>query len=122
MDALGLPQSRLLMAGLCGTELPTDGPVFAAMTRAVALVMWARDCNVICAPAPGDTTATATHAVARAVASETGVIQLCYGLPDDGGPSRLDISQDMPRKQRALAAHQQPGIGALYEILTRLTE
>mgnify|MGYP005815871083 CR=1 FL=1 len=88
LPALGLPPGRLLMAGLHDGRIPASGPAFAAVVRAVALVSWARDCNLICAPWPWppDQAACRTHAVAEAVAAETGIAHRCYlARPGAGG-------------------------------------
>jgi LmbE family N-acetylglucosaminyl deacetylase len=116
VQLLGLPANRLLMVGLFEGTIPSDGPVFDAVVRAVALVMWARDCNIICAPAPDapDPADVATHHIATEVATRTGVGQLHYTLPDwlpvsSPGPTpagrRLDISAHLPRKHAAIATH-----------------
>ncbi len=104
---LGLPGERLLMAGLYDGQIPVSGLVFDAVVRAVTLVMWARDCNVICAPwphaaaLPGE---RATYRVAEAVAAASGVGMLAWAPPPENG-WRLDITPWLGRKRRALAAH-----------------
>jgi LmbE family N-acetylglucosaminyl deacetylase len=116
---LGLPSARLLMVGLLDGSIPSaEGAIFDAIVRAIALVMWARDCNVILAPAPNtpDPTHEATYRIAQAVVAETGVGILLYPgyhcrvPPDmratDNLPGyRLDISAHLPAKQSAIAAH-----------------
>ena len=93
---LGLPGERLLMAGLYDGADLSPGTVFDAVVRAVALVMWARDCNVVCAPA-----VPSIGRIAEAVADRTGVGRLVYG----SGPLLLDIDPDLPAKRAAVAAH-----------------
>ena len=85
--ALGLPPERLLLAGVYGGAIPDAGPLFEAVVRAVTLVMWARDCNVICAPWPGSGPAgqSATFTVAAAVAQTSGVGLLAVA-PSDEAP------------------------------------
>jgi LmbE family N-acetylglucosaminyl deacetylase len=110
---LGLPPARLLLVGLMDSAIPTHGPVFEAVVRAMALVMWARDCNLVCAPSPNtaDPGHLAAHHMARAVVAETGVAYLGYApLPStheatSGMGWRLDISPHLPAKAAAIATH-----------------
>ncbi len=95
VQALGLPDGRLLMAGVYDGRLPSAGAGFGAVVRAVTLVMWARDCNVICAPS-GE-----AWPIAAAVAAESGVGLLAFGE----GDLRLDIGPVLDRKHAAIAAH-----------------
>jgi LmbE family N-acetylglucosaminyl deacetylase len=69
---LGLPAHRLLMAGLFDGTVAT---AFDAVVRGITMVMWARDCNAICAPGPEDRSADhrAAKAIAASVATESGV-------------------------------------------------
>jgi LmbE family N-acetylglucosaminyl deacetylase len=113
---LGLPSARLLMVGLLDGTIPTaEGAVFDAIVRAIALVMWARDCNVVLAPAPHtpDPAHQATHHIAQAVVARTGVGILLYPdfrarlpptMPDATG-WRLNIVSHLPAKHAAMAAH-----------------
>ncbi len=109
--ALGLPPERLLLAGVYGGAIPDAGPLFEAVVRAVTLVMWARDCNVICAPWPGSGPAgqSATFTVAAAVAQTSGVGLLAVA-PSDEAPlprsaRRFDVTGQMAAKRAAIAAH-----------------
>jgi LmbE family N-acetylglucosaminyl deacetylase len=110
---LGLPPTRLLMVGLLDGTIPgAEGAVFDAVVRAIALVMWARDCNVILAPAPNtaDPAHRAAHRIAQAVVTETEVGMRLYAdsrLPLAQGSAgwRLDIAAHLPAKQTAIAAH-----------------
>ncbi len=72
---LGLPADRLLLAGLSYDSLPAEGPAFDAIVHGITMVMWARDCNVICAPGPenGNGDRAAAHRIALAVAERSGV-------------------------------------------------
>ena len=110
---LGLPSGRLLMAGLYDALIPEAGPAFDAVVRGVTLVMWARDCNVICAPglqaaSPG---ARATHRIAAAVSASSGVGLLMWASADeevalaDAEAWRLDITPELPAKRAAVTAH-----------------
>ena len=110
---LGLPGERLLMAGLYDGRIPEAGPAFDTVVRGVTLVMWARDCNVICAPGPqaaATSGARAAHRIAAAVAGTSGVGLLLWaredaaGLPGAAG-WRLDITPDLAAKRAAVAAH-----------------
>jgi len=108
---LGLQPARLLMVGLLDGSPPSaEGPIFKAVVRAVAFVMWARDCNVLLAPAPNtpDPAHEATYRIARAVVAETGVGVLFYpgatAMTAEHG-QRLDISAHWAAKQAAIAAH-----------------
>ena len=116
VGCLGLPDERLLMAGLYDGQIPRSGPVFDAVVRAVTLVMWARDCNVLCAPwphahaLPGE---RATYRIAEAVCAASGVGLLAWA-PEDPPPAstagwRLDITPWLGRKRQALAAHAARG-------------
>ena len=113
---LGLPVERLLMVGLYDGTIPGDGPVFEAVVRAVVLVMWARDCNVICGPWPDAGVAErATRRIAEEVSARSGVGLLAYGAPDEGA-LRLDIGADVAAKRAAIAAHgSHPRAGAAVE-------
>ena len=103
---LGLPAHRLLMAGLFDVTVPAGGPAFEAVVQGVTMIMWGRDCNVICAPALNDGTADqiAAHHIAIAVAARSGVGLLLYqSLAADA--ARLDITAELPAKRAALAAY-----------------
>ena len=107
---LGLPHERLLMAGVYDGHIPEGGPGFDAVVRAVMLVMWARDCNVICAPWPGsggDTALRSTFGIAAAVARVSGVGLLAYaaGNATEGEGCQLDITAQLGPKRAAVAAH-----------------
>lgn len=111
---LGLSHERLLMAGVYDGQIPTDGAGFDAVVRGVTLVMWARDCNVICAPWPDpddEGGRGATWRIARAVASSSGVGLLAYveegAVPNGmaGSGWRLDIAGQLGVKRAAVAAH-----------------
>jgi len=114
---LGLPRERLLMAGLYGDDLPNAGPAFEAVVRGVTLVMWARDCNIICAPWPGPDSpdrVRAAYAIAVAVAARSGVGLLAAVGPRGRGAAVpdalcLDISADLAAKCAAVAEHAAPG-------------
>ena len=108
---LGLPSNRLLMAGLPIGHVPAEGRAFESVVHGVTTVMWARDCNVICAPALTEASPdriTAAH-IAAAVAARSGVGLLTYHLPpSEHQPAGrvLDITRDLPAKHLALAAHE----------------
>ena len=113
---LGLPAARLLMAGLYDGAIPESGPVFDAVVRAVTLVMWARDCNVVCAPWPNDECPAgyrATYRIAQAVAAGSGVGLLAFArhdvsasAPEQGVAGwRIDIAAQLEAKRAAIAAH-----------------
>ena len=115
LACLGLPPGRLLMAGVHDGAIPLGGAAFDAVVRAVTLVMWARDCNVICAPWPGPDRNGVVHVqgaawtIARAVAAASGVGLLACaagGAPAGaGGTWRLDITRHLGAKRAAVAAH-----------------
>ena len=106
---LGLPHERLLMAGVYDGHIPMEGAGFNAVVRAVTLVMWARDCNVICAPWPGggEDGRRSTFAIAETVARSSGVGLLAYAAGDAAaeGGWRLDITAQLGLKRAAVAAH-----------------
>ena len=107
---LGLPSTRLLMVGLYDDTVPREGPVFDAVVRAVTLVMWARDCNVICVPWQDDGVADrrAARVVAEAVAARSGVA-LIYAGTTAGSALRLDIRPHLSAMQAA-ANEVAPGV------------
>ncbi len=115
--ALRLPAGRLLMAGLYHGRVPTGEGDAQAIVHGITMIMWARDCNVICAPAPTGTSVQhlATHRIAAAVAAASGVGHLGYHLPpaDPLQALRLDISRDLPAKRAALADHQADPTGVM---------
>ena len=88
---LGLPDRRLLMAGLHAGRVPVVGPGLAAVVRGVGLVMWARDCNVVLSPGGGGVDQVAAAIIAAAVAGETGVGRLTWGL---AGGMRLEGTRE----------------------------
>ena len=110
---LGLPANRLLLAGLFYNALPTQGPAFDAIVHGITTVMWARDCNVICAPWPTpdparrQDDATATHRIAEAVARQSGVGLLSYLTQPDAPHNawRFDITPELMAKRGAIAEH-----------------
>jgi hypothetical protein len=112
---LGLPDDRLLFAGLPQGDFPAIGtPLFNALKAAMAEVSWRRDCNVILAPFAawdgGDATAT-TWQLACALARDV-KLPLLAGVPTDVPPSlpaktiwRLDARHWSGRKTEAGLAH-----------------
>ena len=109
---LGLPSGRLLMAGLSKGQVPTAGRDFEAVARGLTMIMWARDCNVICAPSLGKVSPDrqAASRIAAAVAGNSGVGLLTYYLPPwktvTDHAWTLDITPDVPAKSQALDDHQ----------------
>lgn len=118
LGCLGLDDERLLMIGLFDGTIPQTGVVFEAVVRAVIQVMWRMDCNVVCAPWPQscDPAHRSTHAIARAVASRSGVGHLSYvagswgasgttavAVPSEGW--RFDTTGQQSVKRDAVAAH-----------------
>jgi LmbE family N-acetylglucosaminyl deacetylase len=118
MSLLRLPDDRLLFVGLYDHTVPTDGWFFDAIVKALALIMWRYDCNVICCPwhahARGDH--LAAQRIATTVAERTGIGLMWY-LAAAGRSAntrivagarrgyRLDISPHLPAKRRALSTH-----------------
>ena len=107
---LGLPHERLLMAGVYDGHIPGGGREFDAVVRAVTLVMWARDCNVICAPWPGaedDAARRNTFGIAAAVARASGVGLLAYAAGNATANEGwlLDITAQLGPKRAAVEAH-----------------
>ena len=118
VQCLGLPAQRMLMAGLFDGTVPLGGPAFEAVVRGITLVMWARDCNVICAPASnqGGPDQIAASRIAGEVARRSGVRLLRYTQPGSRSPDccdgldpghlwRIDISRELPAKRAAIKAH-----------------
>ncbi len=117
VQCLGLPARRLLMAGLFDGTIPADGPAFDAVVRGIMLVMWARDCNVICAPSVDDAIPdrVAANRIAFKVAERSCVGLVCYqtsdrpsvspSLEEPNGLLCLDITAERPAKRAAILAH-----------------
>jgi LmbE family N-acetylglucosaminyl deacetylase len=117
MRCLGLPPQRLLMGGLFDNTVPASGPAFDDLARGIAMIMWARDCNILCVAAEHQTSATpeVVSRIAVEVVRHSGVGLLCCqlvsaqpGPGSAGDPAlqhRLDIAPDLPAKRAALAAH-----------------
>ncbi|SHI33178.1 N-acetylglucosaminyl deacetylase, LmbE family [Roseomonas rosea] len=116
---LGLRPERLLMAGLFDGPTPEEGPVFEAIIRAVRLVMWARDCNLILAPWPEGAAGRAAHRIASEVAAGSGVGHIAYAGARAVAPGaaregwRLGIAAHQPAKRAAIAAHATQGGGVV---------
>ena len=113
---LGLPPDRLLMAGLYDNTVPDEGAIFDAVVQAVTSVMWARDCNIICAPSIDSVARHHASAarIANEVAARSGVGLFQYGAPEASPlpPSivwQLDISPELSTKSDAIAAHDAIG-------------
>jgi len=99
---LGLPPGRLLMVGLHDGTVPSDGVAFRALVKGLALVMWARDCNVICVPCPDhepDRMVAAT--LAEALADDIGIPLFYAGE----GETALDIKIHEPTLHAARSAY-----------------
>lgn len=110
LERLGLPSERLLMMGLYEGTVPSSGPVFEAIVNAVAVVMWARDCGIICSPAAnaGDPEHILAHRIAAEVAARSGVGHLAY-LGDSSvvdGAWPLNIAPRLQAKQAGIASHK----------------
>jgi LmbE family N-acetylglucosaminyl deacetylase len=76
LAALGLKRDRLFLFGLHDGSLPEAPAAFQdAVIRAVAFLMWQRDCGVLVAPPAGDgaTDHDAGARVAAEIATRTGV-------------------------------------------------
>jgi hypothetical protein len=102
---LDLPANRLLMAGLLDGAEPSAGPAFEALVNGIRLIMWARDCNVICASDQPE-----IHRIAAAVAASSGVGLLsCLTRPADDAWC-LDISTELPAKRIAIGEHAALGL------------
>jgi LmbE family N-acetylglucosaminyl deacetylase len=97
---LGLPANRLLMAGLLDGAEPREGPAFDALVDGIRLIMWARDCNVICASDQPD-----IHRIAAAVAASSGVGLLSRLTHAADTAWRLDIRPELPAKYAAISEH-----------------
>jgi len=115
---LGLPADRLLMVGLYDGAIPVSGPVHEAVVRAVTLVMWARDCNVVCGPGQDSPVADrrATGLIADAVRARSGVDRIAYVA--EGG-WQLDVTLQLAAKQAAMAAHGLAGSADAVEMFVR---
>jgi LmbE family N-acetylglucosaminyl deacetylase len=119
VDILGLPPGRVHFLGFRDTVAPKSGPEYLCAVNAIIRLMCAYDCRILCAPwlhePHGDH--EAAQIIARSAASITNALLLSYlvwgwTLPPDAALSgtqvdgwRLDISDQLPMKQRAIAAH-----------------
>ena len=108
---LGLPSGRLLMAGLRSGAVPAQGRDFESVVHGVTMIMWARDCNIICAPLAAGASADriAASVIAATVARRSGVGLLNYQPAASGhhavAGKDLNITWDLPAKRAALNAH-----------------
>jgi len=114
---LGLPDDRLLFAGLKQNSFPAKGaPLFSALQLAMSEVSWRRDCNVVLAPfATNDSShaadAITTWQLADALAKDIEV-SLLARFPMTALPGlravhawRLDLPQWDNRKAMAGLSH-----------------
>jgi LmbE family N-acetylglucosaminyl deacetylase len=114
---LGLPATRLLLAGLFEGTIPTGGPAFDAIVEGITMVMWGRDCNIICAPSPDGAVGEemATHRIAVEVVKRSGAGLLSFQSSgrrqamvtgcSDVSWCRLDIAPEHAAKEAAISAH-----------------
>lgn len=116
---LGLPPERIHFLGFRDTAAPTSGIAFACAVNAMVRLIRKYDCRILCAPWLHEPHSDhqAAHIIARSAASMTKARLFSYliwgctlsvdaALPDsrvDGW--RLDISEQLARKGRAIAAH-----------------
>lgn len=100
---LGLAPERLFLLGLHDGTAPRAGPQFEALAAGVRMLMWRRDCGVICAPADTDSSDhAAAWALAGRVAELLGVRRLGYALRPGNG---LGLAWQEQRRHAAIAAH-----------------
>jgi LmbE family N-acetylglucosaminyl deacetylase len=116
---LGLPAGRIGFMGLRDTAAPSDGAALREAAAAILSVVKAIGATTIIAPWQHDPHCDhlAAHRMAAAVAADCGIRRLAYPvwgwtLPPETllpGPApqgmRLDITEYMTNKQRAIAAH-----------------
>jgi LmbE family N-acetylglucosaminyl deacetylase len=118
---LGLPPDRIVLLGEPDTAAPHDGAAFeAVVARLVALIGQEAACTTILAPWRNDPHCDheAASLAAASVASAVGIRHVAYPvwgwmLPADQPVNaplttgwRLDVSEFLPAKRRAIEAHQ----------------
>jgi LmbE family N-acetylglucosaminyl deacetylase len=127
---LGLPDDRLLFAGLRQGHFPETGTtLFSALLAAMTEVSWRRDCNVILAPfaAQDGQDAATTWALGRALARAIGVKLLAgFGMAAPPWPAgkefwRLDARHWNDRTTEAGLAHAHDVRNAGFETYGRLS-
>ena len=120
VTCLGLPPQNLYFLRAADTGLPGEGPAFEAYTHRLRQIGHAHGCRLVLAPWAGDPHCdheTAARMAAR-LCEDTGWALLSYPVwgwlradedvfdePRRQG-WRLKISLQMPRKQKAIAAHR----------------
>ncbi len=123
--ALGLAADRIAFLGLPDTAAPTAGPAFEAAVTAILAVMTSWRCAAMLAPWRHDPHCdhAAAHLMAASAAARADVAHLAYPvwgwtLPEATaleGPAptgwRLDVSAQLARKRRAIAAHRSQHAG-----------
>lgn len=119
---LGLSPERLAFLGLPDTAAPTEGAAFTDTVDAIVAAMRAWDCHALLAPWRHDPHGDhlAAHLMATEAARRCDALHRAYpiwGLTlPDGPPAvgwRLDISAQLPRKRRAIAAHRSQYAGLI---------
>jgi LmbE family N-acetylglucosaminyl deacetylase len=88
VNALGVPDEWFQMLGLRSGTLPVPGARFEAVVKALSMILWRRDCNVVAVPWAEDQRAdyAAAHAVGRALAVEdVGLVAYRTAGDDVGG-------------------------------------
>jgi LmbE family N-acetylglucosaminyl deacetylase len=105
---LGVPHDWFLMLGLHDGTAPLAGRKFDAVVDAVAMIMWRRDCNLLVATAPSSRPDDrASHAVATAVVTRSGVGLLLYRA-EGWAPGVILHSDRASARRRAALAIQAP--------------
>jgi LmbE family N-acetylglucosaminyl deacetylase len=123
LAALGLPDGRLLFVGMRQGRVPGPGHgLFPALARAMALLSWRHDCNVIGALATGaDADTEATWRLAESVAGRDALplLAIAPATPAPAGSWTLDVSGWRAAVARARAAHGVTDVAAAWETFAR---
>jgi LmbE family N-acetylglucosaminyl deacetylase len=120
VTCLGLPPQNLYFLRAADTRLPGEGPAFEVYANRLREIGHAHGCSIVLAPWAGDPHCDheAAARMAAKLCADTGWALLSYPVwgwlragedvfdePRQQG-WRLKISSQMPRKQKAIAAHR----------------
>lgn len=110
LSLLDQPHEKILVAGMIDGSLPDGGDRFDTLVKSIDMIMWARDCTTICAPAADwdSPMHQQVRALAQGVSARTGLPMLGYGNPAAAASAppaaRLGIAPHLAAKARAIAA------------------
>lgn len=121
LERLSLPDAKWLLAGMIDGTVPEGGRAFDTVVASIDMIMWARDCHVICAPAAHWPTPQhrQVNALARAVAQRTGLRMIAYADPRQAGAAsggwHLDVTAHLAARRASIEAHASQ-LGAVADV------